>query len=201
MKISLPIIVFSAILSLMLFAGCSKNQDPPKPLGKEIFPMKVGNTWTFKSVRSDSSQTYHVNEVIRDTVCGTQTWYILTYDTEIRTICKNTTEGWWFIYTENPLLPGTPALYYRYPAQLNTQYMTADSTLITVVSINENVTVASGTFICYHYHMIHYRENYECEEFFAPGTGFIKHIVYEPGSGISKVFETTTLISYHLNVQ
>jgi hypothetical protein len=201
MKITLQICFLSFILSLMLSAGCSKKTDPPTPAIKEIFPLKVGNTWTFKSVRSDSSQSFHVNEVIRDTLCDAQTWYILTYDTDIRTICKNTAEGWWFLYAENPLLPGTAALYYRYPATLNAQYMTADSSLVTVVGLNESVTVASGTFSCYHYHMIHYRENYECEEFFAPGTGFIKHIVYEPGTGIARVYETTTLVSFHLNGQ
>ncbi len=33
------------------------------------------------------------------------------------------------------------------------------------------------------------------------GKGFIKHIVYEPGTGISRVFEISTLVSYHLNGQ
>lgn len=188
------------VVACVSFIGCKKeNQATPQTL--TIFPLKTGNTWSFQFVRNDSVKSNHVNEVIGDTLIGGQTWFILTYDTSVRTVCKNTTEGWWFMNYPAPTKPGTPALYYRYPAQVNDQYMTIDSSLVTVVSTSEKVTVAAGTFTCYHYHMIHYLESYECEEFFSPGTGLIKHVVYEPNTGTSSVKETATLISCKLNVK
>ena len=74
--------------------------------------------------------------------------------------------------------------------------MTIDSTLVTVAGISEMITVPGGTFSCYHYHMVHYLENYVCEEYFAPGTGLIKHVVYESGSGTGRISEITNLISF-----
>ena len=192
------LILISFLIPLVISVACSKNEDQAVPVTAEIFPLKVGNKWNYLVVRNDSIRSNHVNEVIKDTLCDGQSWYVLTYDTAVRTICKNTPDGWWFLYSKTPDLPGEPSLYYRYPARVNDQYLTADSTLVTVVSISEKVTVAAGTFTCYHYHMIHFREFYECDEFFAPGAGFIRHVVFESNSGISKVSEVTTLVSTNL---
>ncbi|MCK9205238.1 MAG: hypothetical protein M0P58_12505 [Bacteroidales bacterium] len=185
------------ILLLMIPTGCRKEEDTTL-LNVQIFPTRVGNHWQFLSARSDSVKTYHVNDVIKDTLYDAQQWFVLTYDTNVRTICRNTSLGWWFLYQTGPGLSAAPSLYYRYPATVGEQYLTSDSSLVTVVSIHEIITVAAGTFSCYHYHMVHYRENYECEEYFCPAIGFIKHIVYEPGSGIARVAEVTGLVSYHL---
>ncbi len=188
------------LLFLLISAGC-KKEEQAIPATPEIFPLKVGYKWNFLAVRNDSVRSNHVNEVTKDTIYDGQPWFILTYDTAIHTICKNQTGGWWFLYSAAAGAPGVPALYYKYPAQVNDQYFTIDSSLVKVVSINEKVTVAAGTFTCYHYHMIHYRESYECEEYFAPGTGFIKHVIYVTGSGTSSVFETTTLVSCNIPSQ
>lgn len=183
------------LLCMALMPGCS---DPEEiiPAPTEIFPLLTGYLWSFETEGSDSVVRQHVNQVIGHTVINGISWYILTYDTLIRTYCRNTDEGWWYLAGEDPVGNGTPSLYYRYPAKPGDQYMTSDSSLVTVVSIDTPVTVKAGTFSCYHYHMVHYRESYECEEYFAPGTGFIKHVVYAPGSGVTQVAETTTLASF-----
>lgn len=190
----MSLLIFTTLF-LSVTTSCKKNNDTP-PETVEIFPLKVGNHWVFMTTKADSSKFSHVNDVSKDTLINSEQWFILTYDTLIRTICKNTSLGWWFLYESKSSL--TPDLYWKYPASVDEEYTTADSSLVRVVSINESVTVPAGTFICYHYHLIHYKEAYECEEYLAPGFGLIKHIVYVSGSGSSKIAEVTNLVSYNL---
>lgn len=189
------------LLYLIWVSGCSKTDEVPAPSASEIFPLKTGNVWRFETVGSDSVVHPHVNLVTGDQVINGTRWYILTYDTIITTYCRNTAEGWWYLAGEDPVGQGTPSLYYRFPAKAGDQYMTSDSTLVKVVSTNARITVKAGTFSCYHYHMVHYLESYECEEYFAPGTGFIRHVTYAPGSGVTQVAETTTLVSFGLQTE
>jgi len=193
----LILLLFSAVL--IMVAGCCKKEDPYTPVQPEIFPLKLGNHWLFKTTGSNSSVTIHVNDVTKDTTYNSEQWYILTYDTVIQTVCKNNSAGWWFLYYPDLISPPVPALYYHYPAAVNEQYMTADSSRVTVMSISDLVTVPAGKFTCYRYHMIHYREGYECDEYLAPGVGLVFHIVYAHGSGTSSIAEVTELQSYFLH--
>jgi len=184
-------------IPLLLAYACHKENDS-SPIPLEIFPLKIGYHWVFRTTLADSTKFNHVNDVLKDTLINSEQWFILTYDTVIRTICRNTSQGWWYIFNGKSLSIGKPDLYWKYPTHVNDQYLTADSSLVTVVSINEIVTVPAGSFQCYHYHMIHYKESYECEEYLAPGFGLVKHTVYVPGSGNSKISEVTELLSYVL---
>jgi len=196
-KLKILLLLLLPMLLLLVLPSCHKNNDDtPPPV--EIFPLKVGNHWVFQTTQADSTKLNHVNDVLKDTLINSEQWFVLTYDTVIRTICKNNFQGWWFLYDGKSFVTGNPDLYWKYPANVNNQYITADSSLVTVVSIDENITVPAGNFICYHYHIIHYKESYECEEYLAPGFGLIKHIVYAPGTGVSNIAEVTNLVFYKL---
>jgi hypothetical protein len=182
---------------LLIIAGCSKNETPYEPTASpEIFPLKTGNHWVFRTTTHDTLVTTHVNDVIKDTLVNGGTWFVLTYDNSIRTICRNNPAGWWYLYKATLQSQGTPWLYYRYPAAVNEVYMTPDSTRVTVVSVSDIVTVPAGKFTCYRYHMNHYLEGYTCDEYFSPGTGLILHVIYAPGTGFTKVAEVTELLSF-----
>lgn len=187
------------MLMVLILAGCLKNDPMPSPEPLEIFPLSTGNQWHFRTTESNQQTTFHINEVAGDTLINGQRWFILTYDTTVKTTCRNTLAGWWFLYQPSPGAPVTQELYYRYPALVGERYMTGDSTLVTVTAIYEAITVPAGTFFCYHYHMVHNLENYECEEYFSPGVGFIKHVIYAPGSGSMRIASVTELIEYHLS--
>jgi hypothetical protein len=185
-------------LLALLFSGCCKHNNPYYPVTSEIFPLETGNHWEFRITQQDSIITTHVNDVIKDTLCNGEPWYVLTYDNSVRTICRNNSSGWWFLYQGNPGSAVEPSLYYRYPASANETYMTLDSTKVTVISTSDVVTVPAGKFTCYRYHMVHYKENYECDEYLSPGTGLVWHVVFAPGTGTTKIAEVTELVSYRL---
>jgi len=184
--------------ALLVMAGCKKNETSYEPVkSPEIFPLSIGYHWNFTTTTSDKVKTTHVNDVINDTLIDGEKWFVLTYDHSIRTICRNNSSGWWFMYQSVLLSPVTPSLYYRYPASVNEVYMTLDSTKVTVLSVNDIVTVPAGKFTCYRYHMIHYREGYECDEYLSPGTGLVLHVIYAPGIGTTKVAEVTELENFN----
>jgi hypothetical protein len=191
-----PCLFFLVIPIFLMIAGCSKNETTDPITSPEIFPLKTGNHWVYRTTTNDTVTATHVNDVIKDTLCNGEPWFVLTYDNSVRTVCRNNTAGWWFQYQATPHSPETPSLYYRYPASVNEVYMTLDSTKVTVLSVSDIVTVPAGKFTCYRYHLIHYREGFECDEYLSPGTGLIWHVVYSPGSGITKVAEVTELMSF-----
>jgi hypothetical protein len=45
--------------------------------------------------------------------------------------------------------------------------------------------------------MVHYKEGYACDEYFSPGVGLIKHVIYTDTSATT-IIETTELDSYKL---
>ncbi|MCK9422730.1 MAG: hypothetical protein M0Q38_09035 [Bacteroidales bacterium] len=185
------------IFFLLLLISCRKEYSPT-PFQTQIFPLNVGNHWTFQTTIADSTHTIHVNDVLKDTLINQEQWFILTYDTVIRTVCRNTARGWWYIFEGKSPSVMKSDLFWKYPSTVNDQYLTADSSYVTIVSVNETVKVPAGIFNCYHYHMVHYKQGYECEEYLAPGYGLVKHTVYAPGTGTSKIAETTELVSYKL---
>jgi hypothetical protein len=186
-------IIYLLILMLLMLAfSCSKENPVQNNSTNEIFPLKIGNKWTFKTT-SNSIVSTHINEVKADTLIQNEIWYILTYDTNIVTICRNKSDGWWFVAESN----GSSVINWKYPAKVNDEYMTYDSTLVKITSINEQITVPAGTFNCYHYYMIHYKEGYTCDEYLSPGVGLIKHVVYYDTTA-SLVNETTELFSNNL---
>jgi len=177
--------------------GCKKTGTSYEPVkSPEIFPLSIAYHWDFITTTYDTVKITHVNDVIKDTLIDGEKWFVLTYDHSVRTICRNNSSGWWFLYQAGPQSPGTPSLYYRYPASVNEVYMTLDSTKVTVLSVNDIVTVPAGKFTCYRYHMIHYLEGYECDEYFSPGIGLVLHVIYAPGEGSTKVVEVTELENF-----
>ncbi|MEI6173968.1 MAG: hypothetical protein WCR01_09460 [Bacteroidota bacterium] len=191
-------LLFLLIPALLVMAGCKKTGTSDEPVkSPEIFPLSIGYHWDFTTTTSDKVKTTHVNDVINDTLIDGEKWFVLTYDHSVRTICRNNSSGWWFLYQSVPQSPVTPLLYYRYPVSGDEVYMTPDSTKVTVVSVNDIVTVPAGKFACYRYHMIHYREGYECDEYLSPGTGLVLHVIYAPGIGSTKVAEVTELEKFN----
>jgi len=192
-------LIYLLIPLLFVNTGCNKKESSYEPLiTPEIFPLNTGNHWVYRTTTYETVTATHVNDVVKDTLCNGEKWFVLTYDNSIRTICRNNAAGWWFMYQATPQSSFASQLYYHYPASVNEVYMTPDSTRVTVLSVSDIVSVPAGKFTCYRYHMIHYRENYICDEYLSPETGLILHVIYEQGQGTSKVAEVTELESFSL---
>ena len=176
-----------------MIAGCSSSNEPSV---MELFPLKVGNTWTFNFTDEDNVTTEVVNTVKNEiTILQNEKWFVLDYDNELQSVCKNKSDGFWFADYNTESKIYTPELVYKYPASTGNQYETNSGIKVKVVSINEKITVPFGTFDCYHYE-IDYGDDMVTDEYFAPNVGLIKLVSYavEAGQKIKK--STTELKSF-----
>jgi len=182
---------------LMGIVSCKKSETPIVTV-LEIFPLKIGNNWQFQTTLFDTIVTFHVNTVVKDTMLSTNnSWFVLTYDTNTRLVCKNRPDGCWFWVT-NPVFPqGIEVLYYRYPANVSDRYQTTDGIVVLVAGINVTVTVPAGTFGCYQYNTT-YPSGDMYMEYYAPGIGLVRLDRYILSNGIKNIIESTELISYTL---
>lgn len=186
-------------LLLITLVACKKSDSTEDPASvPSLFPLKIGNTWNFKSTKMDTVITNHFNKVIKDTTLLDETWAVLTYDNAVNSILKNKLDGLWFVIPTKSTSGNTAILYYKYPVASGTQYMTPDSVNVTVVSTNESVTVPMGTFACYHYTM-RYANKEVYQEYFCPGTGLVKIEKFYVNGAITVLKEKVELVSAVLN--
>lgn len=186
---------FTIFLLLAVVAGCSKsddNQDQP-PATPSLIPLQIGNNWNYRSTMQDTVITTHFNTVIGDTSIRDEDWFIMTYDNQVSVLLNNRSDGLWF-WNNSKSTMGTSILYYRYPVPAGTEYYTTDSVFVSVVSVNESVTVPMGTFSCYHYTM-KYPGNAVYQEYYCPGTGLIKLEKYYVDGSIIILKDKVELLS------
>lgn len=172
----------------IIAVSCSDSTSNNEPM-KELFPLKIGNKWTYQITKNDSISTSY-NDIQKDTVVNGETWYIVLRDGEPVFTSKNKSDGMWIMFGNEKVL------FYKYPATLNDEYM-AGAVSVKVVSLNKQITVPAGTFECIQYHTV-YSDKEEYDEFFCPGTGTIKIIAYEINSGVPIINETIELVSKDL---
>ncbi len=181
-------------LLFVVLLGCSKKSSTEDPVVvPDLFPLKTGNTWTYKTTRMDTVISSHFNKVIGDTIILGETWSRVSYDDALVSIMKNKSDGLWFM---NPTksTSGIAILYYKYPVPAGTQYVTTDGVNVTVVSVNETVTVPMGTFSCYHYTMT-YPNSEVYQEYYCPGKGLVRMDKFAVNGGISVLKEKVELVS------
>lgn len=185
-------------LVLIALASCKKSETTEDPVTiPDLIPLKIGNTWNYRSTMQDTIITNHFNKVIRDTTILGETWSVMTYDSDINVILKNKADGLWFM---NPTksMNGIAILYYKYPVPAGTQYTTSDGVDVKVVSVNESVTVPMGTFVCYHYTTTY--GNFEVyQEYYCPGKGLVKLEKYYIDGEINVLKDKIELVSAVLN--
>ncbi|HVP36985.1 MAG TPA: hypothetical protein VMT04_08330 [Terriglobales bacterium] len=200
----LSVIYIVALLFLLIIvSGCKSNSKltNPGPV-KQIWPLAVGNEWTFQETEVDSagnvlSADTSVWAVSKDTMIGSERWYIITVndtiDPEMINPLTNRSDGLW---------GGGPSggLIFKYPATVNDTFMIGNQVTI-VVSIHATVMVPAGTFVCYNYEWPEPPSSDRPYQFhyMSPGIGFVKAEEYHktPGGYIYLNFRSE-LISYVL---
>jgi hypothetical protein len=179
--------VFCLLLIFIMFLGCDEDDKVTNPENNSsIWPLKIGNQWTYEWLESDSLGTVLgvdtiVLEVAKDTLIQSETWYIITEDgarTDRSSPTTSRQNGIWIWET-------SAVFFAKYPAAVNDTFICGTDT-VTVESVNDTVITPAGTFICYRYryHEISGDRPYQ-DRCFAPGVGFIEgDEYYKTGSDL-----------------
>ena len=170
--------LISLLLLAVFFPGCSDEDAVTNPTPvKDIWPMKVGNQWTFEDQVLDSAgNVLQLDTTIwliaKDTVIQGETWHIITIndvrDPEIQPGAKRSDGVWAWDGSSGYLV-------WKYPATVGDSWMIWTDTA-TVESINETAAVPAGTFVCVKYKWVGDRDQnrvYQCH-YLSPGIGRVK---------------------------
>ncbi len=188
-----------AVVALFLLGGCGKNDEssvfsPPAVVVSGPFPLKVGNSWTYKLTSFDTSGIAlgapedFIYRVTEDTTVFNEKWYYLSG----ALYYIDRSDGVWRV------LNGTPVLFLKYPATVNDSY---SSTLgkIRVISTGATITVPKGTYSCYQYRLSQANGS-QYDYYFLEGIGFVRIDVFEQTlGGRTYIMSTYELAGYVIN--
>lgn len=155
-------------------ASSNKDISPATPptTSTQIIPLAVGNQWTMRITDwgTDGNATTVKNEILeilRDSIVAGERWFVMRSYGGRLILCMNKPDGFY------QLRSGKSTLWLKYPASVNDSYQSPDANTNTrIVSVNLNVSVPKGTFVCYQY-----------ESSFIPLGGFRTNHYYSPGVG------------------
>jgi hypothetical protein len=183
-------------LSFQLNLQCGKSDNEiTDPVGiiSPIYPLKVGNTWTYKDNFLLINGTVIGSDTITQTIVGEkliggEKWFLMN-DNQLIT-ARN--DGIYFYYSDL----NTAVFKYKYPAVMGDNYVSgypefiADTlTLInfnmSVDSVNEVLSVPYGNFACTKYHAPQVLAKYgsttneiDSDDIFISHIGIVKKIFY-----------------------
>lgn len=186
-------IIFILLVVISIISACSESSSPSKH-NNEIFPLAIGNKWVYQKTLGYGFDTTYTYQIMMDTILNNEKWY--GYGC---TLMKNNESGLWGIICDDTTANGNPYLFYKYPAVAGQEYEYSDI-LVKVISINEEVTVPAGKFICYHYRFPLYKEeNLEVymDYYLSPGVGMVKIEEYTRSYGYLSC-DSQVLISYDI---
>jgi len=165
------------IVIFLMFSTISCKQEESNPVGsntnssKTMFPLAVGNVWTYTYTSYDSignitSQGYSIDTVLSDTTINSEKWY--TFGRGSFYIAKE--GGVWTMPPEE--------LHFKYSANPGESYSASGQT-VTVLSISKSVTVPAGTFQCigYKFQFFPGSQSY-AELYLGAGVGLVSNSFY-----------------------
>jgi hypothetical protein len=192
---------------LLLFSGCSEDESNPTPPNTTsvIWPLVIGNTWIMQNYALNPITGQLVLGEPDTTVVSTDTtiqgvkWYILRASGADPGYATNKTDGYWVIDEQM-----VPRLMLKYPVQVNDSYPVIqtsggsnDTSLITVTSVNQSVTVPAGTFTCVTYRMTDAANTMVVTYHLEPNKGPIRMImeIKNPQTGLMMTMSKSELQS------
>ncbi len=186
-------IIFSFLVVICLISACSESSSPTKH-NDEIFPLAIGNKWVYQKTLGNGFDTTCTYQIMMDTILNNEKWY--GYGC---TLLQNNESGLWAILIDDSSTNRNPTLFYKYPALAGQEYEYTDIK-VKVISINEEVTVPAGKFICYHYRFPLYKEEYlevYMDYYLSPGVGMVKVEEYDWYNGYLHC-DGQVLVSYDI---
>jgi hypothetical protein len=189
---------------LNLFCGIGENAiTDTVGIISPIYPLKVGNKWTFRNTKLLYDGTASTIDTVTQTIIGEtlidgEKWFLLyTYPWQGRELITSRSDGIYKYYSYSK----TAVLKYKYPVSHGEQYYSGFeegyigggveiiSYLMSVDSTNELISVPGGQFISSKYHTPTIITNactyYEInpEDMYLSNKGPVKKIMH-PGTGI-----------------
>jgi hypothetical protein len=150
------------ITYLFLVASCSDKSTNIPSTPQSIFPMSVGNSWTynnytFDKIKKDSmifnkSETLNIDSFL---IINNEKWYHGIFDDEY--LFTNRSDGFWRLAQNDnhEYIIDSAELFIKYPTSIGDKvYLKDKKNPLETVELNVTVSVPAGTFNCvkYKYH-------------------------------------------------
>lgn len=154
-----------------------------------IMPIALGNSWTYSVSIYDSlgrlrSSSQQVVKVWRDTVLGSQNWFLVGSAGAEGIYMANREGGLWSTYTY-----GRDCIIAPYPAAKGDTLRSCEGRM-RVMSTTTSVQVPRGTYSCYEYEISDIESGVTMlRQFYAPGVGKIKEEAYTPYTRETRVIQ------------
>lgn len=189
------------LLCITAFIVSSCNKDNPvdtSQTNKQFWPLKLGNTWSYRAISYDSLEVVTGTgsmdiSVTRDTIVNGETWYQLSNDGTV--FYANKSDGFWAMWNSSSTL--VQQLIYKYPASVgnNWNYYSND---ISVQSTDTSISVQQGTHSCYAYRWL-YDTNLVRVDYCSRGVGLVAADYYtSTSSGLVYRNMAINLMSFSL---
>ncbi len=177
MKTSVTPLVLILLGAALAAGGCSKESSNPGAPGNSggMVPLAVGNSWTTRNYEYDFSTRQLLlkdtssETIARDSLIGGEKWYCFSASD----MFANRSTGVWYYDSENG-----PQMQFKYPAHAGDAYVwytgkssSPDTVAVTVLSLNESITLPAGTFSCHVYRETMSGTPYVSTVYVAPGVG------------------------------
>ena len=160
-------------LALIFLVGCKEIVDPgqtDKPIDTSvIMPLKVGNSWTYKSLTidtltNDTTSIDVINSIRSEKIIGNEKWFV----DNLHGILINRSNGIWSALNENDT-----TFLAKYPAVVGDTFYVHqhNQSIMRVISTDSLIQTDAGTFRCYVY--FNSDSNGQAVQFYAPGIGLV----------------------------
>ncbi len=170
-----------ALFCLLLVISCSDNNTDSNDSKKEIWPLAVGNKWTYTIF------SYHSSNIDSIEYNGTVEYYIpyskisdgvewfafAEFGETLNFYFTNKSDGLWgteYLNDTSDFNPKNTLLAYKYPTYVG-EYNPKDSSGIKTVSINDLLNTPAGNFNCIKYIQA---KDETSSIYLAPGIGLVK---------------------------
>jgi hypothetical protein len=161
---------------VIMLASCKKdNPVDSSSSAKQIWPLKLGNTWAFNTIEYDTTGAVtHSGSgtflVTADTMVAGETWYhIAGTGSEGEMFYTNRLDGFWGMSKSGAGL--SKGLLFKHPVSTGDNWNFGDE-YVFLQSADTSITVPAGTYHCYKYRFS------MGDYYFCPGVGIIAEDSY-----------------------
>ena len=151
-------------MQIKLYANKNGQVNDASNYSSSIYPLKIGNTWTFRKGNPLPNGSLLIGDTVTETIATAflidgETWFLLRSTGFVDQLITARQDGIYLYYSDIK----TAVLRYKYPANIGDKYGSgyeewtgSGDTLVTFQmsadSTNELITVPSGQYRCYKYH-------------------------------------------------
>ena len=187
--------ILLSIIFILFFYSCKKDNKITDPKNEDvgvIQPLAIGNSWRYLFQEYDTlgnitfSQDQLDKITIKDTILGIE-WYRKSIHDSAYT---NRSDGLNVYYQDFPRLVA------KYPGKSGDKFNDFGNE-IEIVSTNEEITVPSGKYSCYHYKPTGMDEVIYHSYYYSPNIGLIEDdYVLRKADGTEVIIQSKKLLEY-----